>query len=100
MKKLCVVLVLAVFFCTFASCSSKPVSSNQSGNNITLNETSSVVTTADKTFTLPYFAGDSLNPYSATQSANFYLGSLMYDCLYQLDNSFNPIVSVFNKDAI
>jgi len=100
MKKLCVVLVLAVFFCTFASCSSKPVSSNQSGNNITLNETSSVVTTADKTFTLPYFAGDSLNPYSATQSANFYLGSLMYDCLYQLDNSFNPIACIAQSHTV
>lgn len=94
MKKLCVVLALALLFCTFASCSSKPITSNQSGSNITASETSSAVTAADKTFTLPYFASDSLNPYSATQSANFYLGSLLYDSLFMLDNSFNPTACI------
>ncbi len=100
MKKLCVVLALAMFFCTFASCSSQPVTSNQSGSNVTVNESSTVETTAEKTFTLPYFASDSLNPFSATQSANFYLGSLLYDSLYLLDNSFNPVPCIAESHSV
>lgn len=100
MKKLCVVLALAMFFCTFASCSSNPVSSNQSGADITVNESSNIETSTEKTFTLPYFVSDSLNPYSATQSANFYLGSLLYDSLYLLDNSFNLVACIAESYSV
>lgn len=100
MKKICVVLALAMFFCIFASCSSNPVSSNQSGLDITVNESSSIETNTEKTFTLPYFASDSLNPYSATQSANFYLGSLLYDSLYLLDNSFNAVSCIAESYSV
>jgi len=91
MKKLALILSLAIIFSCLASCSSKEPSSNESGGNITLNETSSQNTEAKKVFSLPYFASDSLNPYTATQTANFYITSLIFEPLYTVDTSFNAV---------
>lgn len=91
MKKLAIILSLAIIFSSLASCAPKTLSSNESGNNITLNETSSQGEKAEKVFSLPYFASDSLNPYTATQTANFYITSLIFEPLYTVDTSFNAV---------
>lgn len=87
MKRLCVLLVLALIFSSFVSCSNKPISSNESGSDITSSEIAAEVG-QEKVFSLPFFSSDSLNPYSATQSVNFYIGSLLYDSLYVLNDEF------------
>ncbi len=89
MKKLCVFLALILIFSSFVSCSVKKPSSNESGSDITSSEIE-INNEEQKVFSLPFFAGDSFNPYSATQSTNFYLGTLLYDSLFILDNNFKP----------
>lgn len=91
MKKIVWILCLAMLFSCIASCSSKPISSNESGNDITSSEISNETANTENIFSLPYFSNDSLNPYSAKQSVNFYMGTLVYEPLFRLDNSFNPI---------
>ena len=90
MKKIVWLICLSITLSCLASCSSKPVSSNVSGNEITSSEILNQTVDAEHIFSLPYFSSDSLNPYSAKQSVNFYMGSLIYDTLFKLDNSFNP----------
>ena len=74
-----------------ASCSSKPATSaNSSGiSEVESKVSSQTVENESLIFSLPYFSNDSFNPYSAKQSANFYLGTLIYDSLITVDNSFN-----------
>ncbi len=91
MKKLAIVLIIAIVFSFLASCSSKEITSNESGKPIPENETSSQIQTAEKVFSLPYFESDSLNPYNATQTANFYLTSLIFEPLYTVDKNFSPV---------
>lgn len=91
MKKLAIILSLTIIFSSLASCSPKTPSSNESGGNLTLNEVSSQSSKSEKVFSLPYFLGDSLNPYTATQTANFYITSLIFEPLYTVDTSFNAV---------
>ncbi len=90
MKKVVWILCLAILISCLASCSSKPITSNESGKEITSSEISNEAVNTENIFALPYFSNDSLNPYSAKQSVNFYMGSLIYEPLFRLDNSFNP----------
>jgi len=90
LKKTAWLLCLILCFSAFTSCASKTPSSNDSQLPITSTETSSDATQREDEhiFSLPYFSSDSLNPYSATQSANFYLGSLIYDSLVDVNTDF------------
>ena len=92
MKKVAWLLSLIMIFSAFTSCSSKPVTSNDSENLITSSDTVSETQGEQQhIFSLPYFKNDSLNPYSAKQSVNFYLGSLIYDSLFELDRNFKAV---------
>ena len=99
MKKIVLILCLAIVFSCLASCSSsEPQDSNQSDTQITSSETDkSEESNVENIFSLPYFSKDSLNPYSAKQSVNFYMGSLLYEPLFQLENSFNPVGVIAEK---
>ena len=87
MKKTAWLLCLIMCFSAFTSCSSNE---GNVSSAITGNETVSQQTNAsdNKAFSVPYFSQDSLNPYSATQSANFYLSTLLYDSLVTINNDF------------
>lgn len=74
----------------FASCQASSSSSSVGSAAIASDDNSSGITEAVvPTFSLPYFSSDSLNPYSAVQSTNFYLGSLLYDSLVSVDSAFS-----------
>lgn len=89
MKKILWLLSLIIAFSSLASCSPKSPASNESGAEITSSETIKTdPTSQEHIFSLPYFTSDSLNPYAARQSANFYLGTLLYDPLFKLDKNF------------
>ena len=49
-------------------------------------------------FTIPYLRTDSLDPFSATETMNRYVASLLFDPLYTLNSSFSP-VGVIAKDS-
>ncbi|MBQ7799421.1 MAG: hypothetical protein IJ370_02920 [Oscillospiraceae bacterium] len=89
MKKTVWLLCLVLCFSAFTSCRSNP--STIVSSSITSSETSSVTSEAEqeRIFSLAYFANDSFNPYSANQSTNFYLGSLLYDSLVKVKNDFS-----------
>lgn len=97
MKKIVWFLCLAILLSCLTSCSSKPPASNESENEITSSEVSNETANIENIFSLPYFANDSLNPYSAKQSVNFYMGSLIYDPLFRLDNNFKPTPIIAEK---
>lgn len=95
MKKLSCILCLILVFLSIASCSSKTPSSSQNSDiEITSSETQQALDGGGHIFSLPYFESDSLNPYSANQTANFYLGSLVYDSLFEIDENFNPVPEI------
>lgn len=100
MKKIVWFLCLAFLISCLASCSSKPITSNESGKEVTSSEASNEAVNTENIFSLPYFSSDSLNPYSAKQSVNFYMGTLLYDPLFKLDNSFKPIGIIAEKYEI
>lgn len=87
LKKTAWLLSLIMCFSAFTSCSSN--TGNQS-SVITSSEIVSQQTnsSSDKSISVPYFSQDSLNPYSATESANFYLATLLYDSLVAINNDF------------
>ncbi len=89
MKKTVWLLCLVLCFSAFTSCRSN--SSSNVSSSITISETSSTVSEVEqeRIFSLAFFSNDSLNPYSATQSTNFYLGSLLYDSLVKVNNDFS-----------
>lgn len=97
MKKIVWIICLAMLFSCLASCSSKPVTSNESESKITSSEALNENANTENIFSLAYFSKDSLNPYSAKQSVNFYMGTLIYEPLYKLDNSFNPVGVIAEK---
>ena len=88
MKKTVWLLCLIMCFSAFTSCRSNPAANVSS--SITSGETSSntEIGEQDRIFSLSYFSNDSFNPYSAKQSANFYLGSLLYDSLVTVNSDF------------
>ncbi len=88
MKKTVWLLCLILCFSAFTSCRSNPEPNVSS--SITSGETSSNAETGEqeRIFSLSYFSNDSFNPYSANQSANFYLGSLLYDSLVTVKSDF------------
>lgn len=47
--------------------------------------------TSFSSFTLPYNSRDTLNPYSSASQANLTLSPLLYDGLFELDNTFAPL---------
>ncbi|MBQ8868624.1 MAG: hypothetical protein IJ027_02750 [Oscillospiraceae bacterium] len=95
MKKTVWLLCLVLCFSAFTSCRSNPSMSVSS--SITSSETSSVVSQGEqeRIFSLAYFANDSFNPYLASQSVNFYLGSLLYDTLVTVKSDFSvePVIA-------
>lgn len=98
MKKIVWLLCLILFFSSFISCSSNRPLSNESGFEVTSSEMiTSEIENAEHIFSLPYFSSDSLNPYSAQQSVNFYLGTLLYDPLFELDENFNAVAVIADK---
>lgn len=89
MKKTVWLLCLVMCFSAFTSCRSNPatnVSSSITSSEITSN---AQVGEQERIFSLSYFSNDSFNPYSAKQSANFYLGSLLYDSLVTVKSDFS-----------
>ncbi|MBE6789107.1 MAG: hypothetical protein E7539_05505 [Ruminococcaceae bacterium] len=98
MKKTAWLLCLILCFSTLTSCSFNDPTSSSSGQ-IAGSETSSHLTQteADFAFSLPFFKNDSLNPYSAKQSANFHLGTLLYDSLVTLNTDFSVSMSMAEK---
>ena len=95
MKKTVWLLCLVLCFSAFTSCRSNP--STNVSSSITSSETSSTASEGEqeRIFSLAYFANDSFNPYLASQSVNFYLGSLLYDPLVTIKNDFSvePIIA-------
>ena len=89
MKKTVWLLCLVLCFSAFTSCRSNPATNVSS--SITSGETSSNIESVkqEKIFSLAYFSNDSFNPYSAKQSTNFYLGSLLYDSLVLVNSDFS-----------
>ena len=98
MKKFVWLLCLIIAFSSLASCSSKTPISNESKTEVSSSENvQSEQNKEEHIFSLPYFSDDSLNPYSAKQSANFYLGTLLYDPLFKLDKNFNAVPVIADK---
>ncbi len=92
MKRLALILCIILAFSAFASCSPKRPSSQGNSSEITSSEAEAQTPQDDEhIFSLGYFAKDSLNPYKAKQSANFYLGSLIYDSLFLIDENFKAV---------
>ncbi len=89
MKKSVWLFCLVLSFSPSTSCRSNP--SPNVSSSITSNETSSTASAEEqeRIFSLAYFANDSFNPYLASQSVNFYLGSLLYDSLVKVSNNFS-----------
>ena len=95
LKKLSCILCFIVVFLSITSCSSVGVTSlSGSDIEITSSESSQITSQSEHIFSLPYFENDSLNPFSAKQNVNFYLGTLVYDSLFKIDESFNPVPKI------
>ncbi len=98
MKKFVWLLCMIFAFSSVTSCSSKAPTSNESKTEISSSENvQSEQPDKEHIFSLPYFSDDSLNPYNAKQSANFYLGTLLYDPLFKLDKNFNAVPVIADK---
>jgi len=89
LKKTAWLLCLIMCFSAFTSCSSSEGIGSLSSQITSSEAATQIGSTQDKAFSLAYFSQDSLNPYSATQSTNFYLFSLMYDSLVSINNDFS-----------
>lgn len=87
MKALSKLFCILLMLCVITSCSDKEKINASSATAET--ESEITVSSGNKIFSLPYFKDDSLNPYSAKQSLNFHINTLIYDSLTALDENFN-----------
>lgn len=90
MKRVALFMCIVLTFIFLTSCSSDVNSLNESSNEITNSEV--VSNQSDSLiFSLGYFSNDSLNPYSASQSINFQLNTLIYDPLFFINENFDAV---------
>lgn len=84
-KTVCIFICFCIMFC-LASCRQNQdvLSSSEIGLTPT-----DVNTDGKKDISLLYSYSDTLDPYTATTSANRQLALLLYDCLVKTDNNFN-----------
>lgn len=93
-KYLAVILFLLVFACFLSSCSvfSLPEEelpgTNEEKKNPDENETKNSV------FTIAYFSGEKINPYSSENRSNRAIISLCYEGLISLDKERNPVSQI------
>lgn len=84
-KAAALILILSLIFTVFCSCD---------GNNTPSDDpviVSNIGNTKEATLKLAYSKADMLDPYTATMTANIQILSLVYDGLYKLDKSYEPI---------
>ncbi len=85
-KAICILICFALIVC-LCGCRKSPENSNSSAGE------SSALAQTDKghTISLLYSYGDTINPYTATTSANRQLSWLIFDSLVKLDNNFDLV---------
>lgn len=95
-KTLCLLTVIVMLF-TVSACNVKDniINSisdiNSKDNNPGIDEIA---------YRLPYTRNDSLNPYEAETESNINLATLLFDSLYTVDNSFNPVALIASDSAV
>lgn len=101
-KLICLTLAALLTFSTVFGCGASDNSTVDNGDAqdntpVTGSTSSTVSSNADDKFTLRFTEDDSLNPFTCTNVYNDAVTSLMYEGLFRLDNSFQP-VNVLCKD--
>ncbi len=84
-KAAALILILSLLFTVFCSCDG---SETPEGDPAIV---SNLDNTKEGTLKLAYSKADMLDPYTATMTANLQILSLVYDGLYKLDKSYEPI---------
>ncbi len=84
-KAAALILILSLIFTVFCSCDGGDTPSNDPVI------VSNIGNTKEATLKLAYSKADMLDPYTATMTANLQILSLVYDGLYKLDKSYEPI---------
>ena len=87
MKKLFSIILAVLTLISLCACTDNPIIGD---NEPSTDENGEAVIGID-TLKLPYSRTDSLNPFLAESSVNIQLMSLLYDGLYTLDKSYNPV---------
>lgn len=92
-KAAALILILSIIFAVFCSCE------NQTDPYVDPAVVSNLDNTKEGTLKLAYSKADMLDPFTATMTANIQILGLVYDGLFKLDKSYEPI-PVIAKNAI
>ena len=87
MKKIIYTLICFILIICLCGCKKNPQSISSSTGNLS----SPTQTDANRTISLLYSYGDTINPYTATTAANRQLSWLIFDSLVKLDNNFELV---------
>lgn len=96
-KKLIAALLCLALIFSLCSCSGGETVMDTISN---LGKTKEAETIDEAGFTIPYLRSDSLDPYKASESMNRYVSNLIYDPLFTLDSSFEPVAVIAESSAI
>ena len=92
-KYISIILMFAVIAAVFCSCDKSPEKTDGPQIVTNLGESS------ESSLSLAYSKADTLNPFTASMSANIQVLGLIYDGLYKLDKAYEPI-PVIAKSSI
>ncbi len=92
-KTVTLILIFALIITVFGGCKKTPVQDDE------LVGVSSISDQKEGTLKLAYSKADLLDPFTSSMSANMQILGLIYDGLYKLDKSYNPI-PVIAKSSI
>lgn len=84
-KAAALILIISLIFTVFCSCDGKTVAESDPAIVSNLNNNK------DGVLKLAYSKADMLDPFSATMTANIQILGLVYDGLFKLDKSYEPI---------
>lgn len=90
MKKPITIFLVIIMLLGLCSCGDK-TETGKPGESTPVTDENGEPTIGIDTLKLPYSHSDSLNPFQAESSINIQLMSLLYEGLYTLDETYNPV---------